>query len=324
MRRSQQSNPEFLRQELIELLSNFQNTLAEDDLRTKVQALVPVIHTVADLGSSLIPVEVASSGRERMLHYFTEYPFVVIPGDELRVVAGIDDWARRVRELRTEMGWAILSGKAAQEMESEKDLEIPDVNIQQMKGDDYILVNTKQDRDAAYRWKVANEIRRENSSVKNKILKFLQSNLGRLVTGEELRYVANDRTEWARRVRELRTEDGWPVVTKTNGRPDLPVGVYILEQNRQSPPHDRKIPDEVRGIVLSRDAYQCRRCNWRYSLWDPSDPRNLELHHIKPHANKGENTADNLITLCTVCHDVWHSLSSANFDDWLETGVSLG
>jgi hypothetical protein len=31
---------------------------------------------------------------------------------------------------------------------------------------------------------------------------------------EELKYLAKDKKEWARRVRELRTEQGWPIVTK--------------------------------------------------------------------------------------------------------------
>jgi hypothetical protein len=70
-------------------------------------------------------------------------------------------------------------------------------------------------------------------------------------TGEN-GYVANEKTEWARRVRELRTELGWPVVTKVTGRPDLSVGVYMLEQDRQSQVHDRKIPDPVRKDITAK------------------------------------------------------------------------
>jgi hypothetical protein len=83
-------------------------------------------------------------------------------------------------------------------------------------------------------------------------------------TGEN-GYVANEKTEWARRVRELRTELGWPVVTKVTGRPDLSVGVYVLEQDRQSPVHDRKIPDPVRAAVLTRDDH--RWCRFGESAW---------------------------------------------------------
>jgi hypothetical protein len=148
----------------------------------------------------------------------------------------------------------------------------------------------------------------------------MRTNVGKFVTGEELRYVAKDKTEWARRVRELRTEYGWPIVTKNSGRPDLPIGTYLLEQDRQSPMHDRHIPDPVRREVLRRDNYQCKRCGWTHSLWNRSDSRHLELHHIEAHASGGDNTEANLITLCTVCHDLWHSEEQNwqnRFNDWL-------
>ena len=142
--------------------------------------------------------------------------------------------------------------------------------------------------------------------MRDKILKFLRENVGRGVTGEELRYVAGDKTEWARRVRELRTEFGWPVATKSTGRPDLGIGVYVLQADRQSPEHDRHIPDDVRREVLRRDGYRCRACTWSHNEWNPSDPRHLELHHVKHHARGGENIKENLTTLCTVCHDKLH------------------
>ena len=130
--------------------------------------------------------------------------------------------------------------------------------------------------------------------------------MGRGVTGEELRYVAGDKTEWARRVRELRTEFGWPVATKSTGRPDLGIGVYVLQADRQSPEHDRHIPDDVRREVLRRDGYKCCTCSWSHNEWNPSDPRHLELHHVTHHASGGENIKENLTTLCTVCHDKRH------------------
>ena len=107
-------------------------------------------------------------------------------------------------------------------------------------------------------------------------------------------------------MRELRTEFGWPVATKSTGRPDLGVGVYVLQADRQSPEHDRHIPDDVRREVLRRDGYRCRECDWSHDEWNPSDPRHLELHHVMPHVRGGENVKENLNTLCTVCHDKLH------------------
>ena len=134
----------------------------------------------------------------------------------------------------------------------------------------------------------------------------MRQSVGQGVTNEELRYVARDKTEWARRVRELRTELGWPVATKTTGRPDLDVGVYVLQADRQSPEHDRTIPDDVRRAVMRRDNYRCTKCGWSHAGWNPSDPRHLEIHHVRHHAKGGANDEGNLLTLCTVCHDAIH------------------
>ena len=172
--------------------------------------------------------------------------------------------------------------------------------------DDYLLLSDKQDKEAAYRWKLANTIRKKKGNVHDKVIEFMRQNIGKGVSGEELRYITKNQSDWARRIRELRTQLGWRIVTKSTGRPDLPVGVYVLESEKQSEPHDRKIPDEVRTEVLERDKYRCVRCGWHQGKWDPADPRHLELHHKKHHAKGGENTAENLLSLCNKCHDKVH------------------
>jgi hypothetical protein len=244
----------------------------------------------------------------RVLAYLRKYPFIIIGGEELAVVSGIGEWARRVRQLRVEFGWSILTGLTAREMALEGELPLEAVDVAKMKVTDYVLISEQEDREAAHRWHVANEIRKQKGTgVREKILAYLKANVGKAVTGEELRYVANDKKEWARRVRELRTESGWTVTTKQTGRPDLSIGVYVLESLRQLPSHDRQIPDDVRVKVLSRDCHSCTKCGWHHGLDNPSDPRhNLELHHLKFHALGGKNTVENLITVCNVCHDMIH------------------
>jgi hypothetical protein len=305
-RRPIQTTPEKIRTQLVELLEHFEDQLRKGDLRKKVLSLVPAFHLLRDLGSSLMPKEEASAARDRILAYFRKYPLVVIHGDEFMVVSGIQDWPRRIRELRSEYGWSIASGVTVQEMIAEEEIEINVLGNVALKPEEYILLDKKQDREAALRWKIANDIRKKDGGVHAKVLEFLRSNVGRPVTGEELRYVSNDKSEWARRVRELRTEQGWPILTRNTGRPDLPIGSYLLEEDRQSPAHDRKIPDPVRRAVLVRDKYTCQKCRWAYKQWNPSDPRHLELHHKEHHAKGGENKKENLITLCTVCHDDIH------------------
>lgn len=309
-RRSSQSDPENLRSQLVDLLVNFESKLANEDLRSQVKGLVPAHHLLWDLGSSLIPEDV-SAARDRILHYLLAYPNTVIAGEELMVVAGISEWARRARELRVEFGWPIITGVTLQEMAAEESMPTGEgETINKMAPDDYMMLGTRQDREAAHRWNVANTIRGRNDiGVREKILEYLKDNAGKVVTGEELRYVAKGRTEWARRVRELRTEHGWPVVTKQTGMPELPVGTYILEMDRQSHVHDRNIPDPVRREVLKRDGFRCQMqgCGWHIDEYNRADPRILELHHKIHHADGGDNTAENLITLCNSCHDRVHA-----------------
>ena len=91
------------------------------------------------------------------------------------------------------------------------------------------------------------------------------------------------------------------------GRLDLDVGEYFLEEDRQAPKHDRNISDDVRVKVLERDAFSCSFCNWMREHLSRDDPRKfLELHHITNHAAGGENTVENLTTLCNVHHDQVH------------------
>lgn len=300
---ARQGDAESLRQQITQLIQGFEDELRYGDLRSRVKALIPIVHGLRDLGKALIPAEYASAARDRILHYFRKYPLTVIDGDELLVISGIQEYARRVRELRVEFGWPIVTGVTINEMGEEEG--VPD-QLKGMKPSQYALLRDEEDREAAHRWNIANTIRKGRDSVRDRILDFLRTNVGRGVTNEELRYVAGNKTEWARRVRELRTEFGWPIVTRTTGDPDLPIGVYVLQADRQSPEHDRDIADDVRRGVLRRDSYKCQDCGWSHEEWNPSDPRHLELHHIRHHADGGENLEANLRTLCTVCHDSLH------------------
>ena len=310
-RRSKQNNPEKIQNKLIELLTHFSDELNKDDLRAKVVALVPAFHALRDLGSSLISKEIAPSARDRILAYLRQYPYTVIDEDELMVVSGINEWARRVRELRVQYGWWIYSGVTFRQMalnaEDRESFLAMGIDPESVKPDQYVLMNEMQDRDAALRWNIINDIRKKKVSVKDKLIEYFRRNVGKQVTGEELSYLANNTKEWARRVRELRTEEGWPISTKNTGRTDLPVGVYVLEEDRQAYEHDRAIPDAVRVKVLTRDGFSCTECGWNRSMLSPDDPRKmLELHHIKHHKDGGENTEENLVTLCNVCHDNKH------------------
>ena len=312
-RRSKPGNPAKLRIQLQELLSDFEERLHRDDLRTQVRALVPAYHLLWDLGASLPPEEDGNSGFARMLSYLRRFQGDVVAGEELMVVSGIHDYPRRIRELRKEHGWAVLSGLMLKEMRKD---EIEDLGVSNLpsalRPEDYVLISPDCDREAAHRWKVANRIRNRKIGVGAKILEFFLENVGHPVTGEELRYVANDKSEWARRARELRTEQGWEVATNMTGRPDLPMGTYVLQSDNQAAPHDRKIKDKVRVQVLQRDEYKCRfaKCDFDATAAQipGAVPRRLELHHKQLHSKKGSNTPGNLVALCNVHHDEVHEM----------------
>jgi hypothetical protein len=233
------------------------------------------------------------------------------------VVSGISEYARRLRELRVQLGWWIYSGKTIRQIAADAEpdeLEAMTKSLgrdpKKIKPDEYVLWREDEDRDASHRWNLSNAIRKKKIGVKAKILEYMLANVGKTISGEELRYLANDKKEWPRRTRDLRTVDGWPVATKMSGRPDLAVGEYVLEEARQVEPHDRDIPDKVRVAVLERDSHACTECGWTRDKMAKGDPRKiLELHHKTHHVDKGENTANNLKTLCNVCHDDIHRKS---------------
>lgn len=296
------------------LLDDFSEKLAEPDLRTKVLALVPAVYALRDMGASLIDKADAPAARDRILHYFRRYPQTLIEGDELLVVSGISEWARRLRELRVQQGWWIFSGVTFRQMLADDPSQLEELrdllhsDPAKMKPDQYILVKNEEDRDAAHRWNMLNSIRKKKTAVRDKLLEYFRGNVGRIISGEELRYLAGDRNEWPRRTRELRTEFGWPVVTRQQGRTDLPMGSYLLEEDKQAPEHDRKISDPVRFEVLERDGFACCVCGWSRQQANKDDPRRLlELHHIQEHAKGGRNEVDNLLTLCNVHHDEVHA-----------------
>lgn len=288
-------DPALLLEEFQKLIKNFDQFIGkETDVRMRVQEFVPLSSHLRHVGLSLLPCD-DRAARDRILRYFRLYPRKVIEGEELAVVGGISEWARRLRELRVQFGWEIASGVTIRQMAESEPEALPDLTEMlhqdplELKPTQYVLLSPTEDRDAAHRWNLLNSIRKENLSVKDKLLKFFRSNVGQKVTGEELRYLAKDATEWARRTRELRTEEGWAVVTRNTGRPELSVGMYMLEHDRQAEPHDRKIPDDVRVAVLVRDGFSCIDCGWKKEQRRSGDPRYfLELHHKLHHAKGGK------------------------------------
>lgn len=65
------------------------------------------------------------------------------------------------------------------------------------------------------------------------------------------------------------------------------------------------VDQELRMLILDRDSYCCGKCRSSYS-----DPRMMQVHHIVPVSEGGNDDRSNLITVCKNCHNKIHN------DDW--------
>lgn len=237
-RRSQTGNPEELRLKLVELLQALPERLRMGSIGEQVSNLVEVnLHLRAlgaSIGASLAPKN-ASSGRARLLAYLRHQVGHIVHTDELMIVAGIGDYPRRIRELRADHGWPIISGLAVRDMRADaasgkraRGAE----QVSRMVAEEYLLIEDNCDQDAIRRWEGAVAIRDQSPDVKSAVLAYLRRAPAKRVTAEELRYVAGNSGTWPAAVRALRGE-GWSILSKDVGSDELPWGMFILESATQ-------------------------------------------------------------------------------------------
>ena len=134
---------------------------------------------------------------------------------------------------------------------------------------------------------------------------YFLANLGRVMDAEELRPVAGNISEWARRVRELRTEEGFLILTH-NDRANLKPGEYLLETAKPQPAFARAISKETRAFVLDRNGFTCQMCGAVAGESHPFDPtRKTRLHigHVIDKSMGGSDDATNLKAICSVCNE---------------------
>lgn len=60
---------------------------------------------------------------------------------------------------------------------------------------------------------------------------------------------------------------------------------------------ENNLSQELKKKVFERDSFSCKKCG--FSNKDSSE---LEIHHITPKVFGGEDTLQNLVTLCNICH----------------------
>jgi hypothetical protein len=143
-------------------------------------------------------------------------------------------------------------------------------------------------------------------SAKDKIKAFLLANLGTVVTAKQLQEVAAPVSEWARRVRELREQEGWQILSNHDSA-DLKPGEYLLNEPPPARPNvdfQRGISQKLRAEVLDRDGSTCQMCGKTPGEIDPDTGRNVRLHigHIVDKSLGGKDELSNLRTLCSTCN----------------------
>lgn len=140
---------------------------------------------------------------------------------------------------------------------------------------------------------------------KQKILDFLMANVGKTVSSKEIQEASGWAAEWGRRVRELRDEQGYQILSHKD-RADLKPGQYIMVSEKRRPAFARGISKETRAVVLDRNGFTCQSCGLAAGDKDPfNDGRTIRLTmgHIIDKSKGGSDTPANLKAICTNCNE---------------------
>ena len=140
---------------------------------------------------------------------------------------------------------------------------------------------------------------------KERILNYLLANIGKVLESRDIRDASGGASEWARRVRELRNEEGYQILSHKD-RTDLKPGQYLLETAVRVLAFKRGISKETRAFVLARNGNTCQMCGTSAGDVDPFNPARsvrLTMGHIKDKSKGGDDSPGNLQALCTNCNE---------------------
>lgn len=137
------------------------------------------------------------------------------------------------------------------------------------------------------------------------ILNFFLNNIGKILESRQIQEASGGVSEWARRVRELRNEDGYQILTHKD-RANLKPNQYLMETAKRVPAFARNISKETRAWVLERNGYTCQMCGVAAGDTDPFNPARtirLTMGHIIDKSKGGDDSAQNLRAICTNCNE---------------------
>ena len=144
-----------------------------------------------------------------------------------------------------------------------------------------------------------------NPGSKQLILEYFIDHLGQVLESRDIQAASGGAVEWARRVRELRNEDGYQILSHKD-RADLKPNQYLLETLERLPSSKRDISKETRAWVLERDGYTCQMCGVAAGDPDPIGTNRtvrLTMGHILDKSKGGDDTAQNLRAVCMNCNE---------------------
>lgn len=147
--------------------------------------------------------------------------------------------------------------------------------------------------------------KKPSGGAKAKLRAHFLANIGRVMDSDELRAVAQNQSEWGRRVRELRTEEGYLILTH-NDRSELKPGQYLLETAKPQPAFARAISKETRAFVLDRNGFTCQMCGavaGEQHPYDAARKTRLHLGHVIDKSMGGSDDPPNLRAICSVCNE---------------------
>ena len=140
---------------------------------------------------------------------------------------------------------------------------------------------------------------------KARLRAYFLANVGKVLTSEELFEVSNRANEYGRRIRELRGEEGYQILTH-NDRATLKPGEYLLETAAPVPAFSRDVSKETRAFVLDRNGNMCQMCGapaGEPHPYDSSRKTRLHIGHVIDKSKGGSDDATNLRAICSVCNE---------------------
>ncbi len=143
------------------------------------------------------------------------------------------------------------------------------------------------------------------SGSKQLILEFFLQNIGKVLESKDIQRASGGAVEWARRVRELRNEEGYQILSHKD-RANLKPNQYLMKTDKRVPAFARGISKETRARVLERNGYTCQMCGVAAGDPDPLGGNRtvrLTMGHIIDKSKGGEDTLQNLRTVCTNCNE---------------------